>query len=212
MRKRGDAVLWISLVAIFLVVLIAVSVIVGFRSGKKGSADEGASTTGGGQQGQQQGQGGDGSGTTTGNGQGQQGTDEQQGQPTLISAPASGYIINYETLGQSPPQTDYVPTIFSVSYDWVNSNTANIYIDITIENNGEATTTPTEVEITISGLSSQVLQLGPMQSAAFSTVRASYQNVPTGATHTVTVKVDKDNLIPEGNEENNLLVSEEVVI
>ena len=160
-----------------------------------------------GAQGQQTG--GDGDGTTigsdgsTGGGQGGGGSTGGGGAPINSQF---GYIFSYDTLGQSPSQTDLSPTFISTEYNWINQNTANIILGITIENSGEQTTSTHVVEIKFNNVVQEVV-VPAMPALSFYVAQASYDNVNSG-NHNLVVIVDKNNEITESNEDNNRVEQE----
>jgi len=163
----------------------------------------------GGQDGSGQGTGGDGDGTTigsdgsTGGGQGGGGSTGGGGAPINSQF---GYIFSYDTLGQSPSQTDLSPTFISTEYNWINQNTANIILGITIENSGEQTTSTHVVEIKFNNVVQEVV-VPAMPALSFYVAQASYDNVNSG-NHNLVVIVDKNNEITESNEDNNRVEQE----
>lgn len=158
-------------------------------------------------QGQQTGQtGGSGDGTTGGDGQdetgsgGEDGGGFTEGGGALINS-QFGYITSYDTIGQSLPQTDLSPTLISTEYNWINSNTANIVLSVTIENSGEQTSFAYTVEFTFNNAIREVV-VPAMPALSFYVAHVTYNNINIGNYNAVIV-VDKNNEVTEADENNN---------
>lgn len=194
----------LTFVVVFLVGFLVVGVAVFWQddSGKSLIDRIGQSGDGQNSQGQQQ-VGSIDTGQSDSSGSGGQYAGSDLSQPHVPFA-TTGYIINYDLIGQTTLETDLSLNTFSTSYNWRSPNNADIILQLKIENNGLATISPSTVKVDFSGGESKEVELPILEAYSYKILEIPYDGVEQGA-YNLKISIDYRNLIAESSEDNNVI-------
>ena len=184
MNKKADMSMWVSVMAIFVILLITVGVVLNFKLGKQDDSLN------------QDGQ----------SGLNQQTTQTQQEQGTQDSG-----IQNPETddsniiIATSPITTQNTPDLVvyanAFSFNWLSSTKVDIDVEIDVLNLGGIASSPSSVKVML-GSQEKIIQVPALQSTEDYETNVVFNNMDV-AEYTLTVTADSGNVVMEENEDNN---------